>query len=217
SGRSPGARLRRQLRPARAGNPGALRSAAGLRRDRPVPLRAQSDVSRSGRLPPGLRPLRGVALDPPPHRGRLGRRSHLPDRLRRAGPRGPFRIGLHRLQESRPPVDPAAAAVLVVNSAEMRRRIERGIVVLAAGALLLAVAPALNSLESVLDALEGVRSFKGTALSPDGARTAWVERVRSREGAETLSVVDVADLATGTTRRISAGADARAHREHSPA
>ncbi|HKA35536.1 MAG TPA: S9 family peptidase [Thermoanaerobaculia bacterium] len=99
----------------------------------------------------------------------------------------------------------------------MRRRIERGIVVLAAGALLLAVAPARNSLESVLDALEGVRSFKGTALSPDGARAAWVERVRSREGAETLSVVDVADLATGTTRRISAGADARAHREHSPA
>ena len=43
---------------------------------------------------------------------------------------------------------------------------------------------------------------------------AWVERVRSREGSESLSVIDVAEIAQPSPRRITAGADARAHREH---
>lgn len=99
----------------------------------------------------------------------------------------------------------------------MRRRVGRGIAALAVGALLFAGAPPRGSLDSVLDALEGVRSFRSAAISPDGTRVAWVERVRSREGSEFLSVIDVAGIAQPAPRRITAGGDARAHREHSAA
>ena len=99
----------------------------------------------------------------------------------------------------------------------MRRRVCRGIAILVSAALLLAAAPPRSPLESILDSLEGVRSFRSVAISPDGTRVAWVERVRSREGSEHLSVIDVADLASAASRRLSAASDARAHREHSPA
>ncbi len=99
----------------------------------------------------------------------------------------------------------------------MRKRKTRWSAALAALALLSAGAPARSSLDSVLDALEGVRNFRGAAISPDGTRVAWVETVRSREGSEVLSVIDVADLARPSPRRVTAGNDARAHREHSPA
>ena len=100
----------------------------------------------------------------------------------------------------------------------MRKAAGRGIAVLAIAVLFVAAAPpSRSSVDYVLDALEGVRSFKSVAISPDGSRVAWVERVRSREGSESLSVIDAADVATATTRRISAASDARAHREHSPA
>jgi dipeptidyl aminopeptidase/acylaminoacyl peptidase len=98
-------------------------------------------------------------------------------------------------------------------------------VVLAVAGVLGAAAPARTSLDAVLDALEGVRSFRGVAISPDGTRVAWVERIRSREGTEYLSAIDVAAIASPVAakaapplaRRITAGNDARAHREHSPA
>src|SRR5258708_10780914 len=80
--------------------------------------------------------------------------------------------------------------------------------------LLLAAAPARPSLESVLDALEQVRSFRGVDISPDGTRVAWVQRIRSREGAEVLSTIDVAEIASPSSRRVTAASDARAHREH---
>ena len=99
----------------------------------------------------------------------------------------------------------------------MRKTPGRGIAVVVVAILACAAAPPRNSLESVLDALEGVRSFKSVAISADGTRVAWVERVRSREGAEYLSVIDVADVATGASRRVSAASDGRAHREHSVA
>jgi dipeptidyl aminopeptidase/acylaminoacyl peptidase len=99
----------------------------------------------------------------------------------------------------------------------MRRAVCRGVAVVAAAVLLAAASPARNSLDSVLDALEGVRSFRSVAISPDGTRVAWVERVRSREGSENLSVIDVSDVASAAPRRVSAASDARAHREHSPA
>src|ERR1700693_6462829 len=83
--------------------------------------------------------------------------------------------------------------------------------------LLPAAAPSRPSLESVLDALEQVHGFRGAAISPDGARVAWVKRIRSREGVEILSAIDVADLASPAPRRLTAASDARAHRENSPA
>jgi dipeptidyl aminopeptidase/acylaminoacyl peptidase len=89
--------------------------------------------------------------------------------------------------------------------------------VLAVVGVLGAAAPARTSLDVVLDALEGVRSFRGVAISPDGTRVAWVERIRSREGTEYLSAIDVAAIGSPAARRITAGNDARAHREHSPA
>jgi Tol biopolymer transport system component len=82
--------------------------------------------------------------------------------------------------------------------------------------LLLAAAPARPPLESVLDALEQVRSFRSVDISPDGTRVAWVQRLRSRDGAEILSTIDVAEIAAPATRRITAASDARAHREHAP-
>src|SRR5450759_4241957 len=60
-----------------------------------------------------------------------------------------------------------------------------------AALLLVAAAPSRSSLESVLDALEQVHTFRGAAISPDGTRVAWVKRIRSREGAERLSAIDV--------------------------
>jgi dipeptidyl aminopeptidase/acylaminoacyl peptidase len=84
--------------------------------------------------------------------------------------------------------------------------------------LLLGAAPERTSLEAVLNALEGVRSFREAAISPDGTRVAWVERIRNRDGTENLSFIDVADIASpAQRRRITAGNDARAHREHGPA
>jgi dipeptidyl aminopeptidase/acylaminoacyl peptidase len=80
--------------------------------------------------------------------------------------------------------------------------------------LLLAAAPSRPTLETVLDAIEQVRGFRGVDISPDGARVAWVERIRSREGMDVLSTIDVAEIASPSTRRITAATDARAHREH---
>jgi dipeptidyl aminopeptidase/acylaminoacyl peptidase len=83
--------------------------------------------------------------------------------------------------------------------------------------LILSAAPSRSSLESVLDAIEQVHSFRGAAISPDGARVAWVKRIRSRDGADVLSAIDIADLASASPRRLTAASDARAHREHSVA
>ena len=88
---------------------------------------------------------------------------------------------------------------------------------LAATALLVAAAPARSSLDAVLDALEQVRAFRGAAISPDGTSVAWVERIRGRDGNENLSFIDVAAIARPVPRRLTAGTDARAHREHSAA
>src|SRR6185369_637482 len=97
----------------------------------------------------------------------------------------------------------------------MRTQKGRWVGGLLAAVLLLAAAPARPPLESVLDALEQVRSFRSVDISPDGTRVAWVQRIRSREGAEVLSTIDVAQIASPATLRITAATDARAHREHS--
>src|SRR6266849_4279327 len=51
-------------------------------------------------------------------------------------------------------------------------------------------------IEQVLDTVTAAETFRGVALSPDGARVAWVESVRDKDGRPTQrSVVFMADLA----------------------
>jgi dipeptidyl aminopeptidase/acylaminoacyl peptidase len=69
------------------------------------------------------------------------------------------------------------------------------------------------SVPSVLDALGRVVNLRETALSPDGSRVAWAEKVRADDGTETRSVIRVAALDGSTSRLLSAARDARPHRE----
>src|SRR6266511_3276357 len=73
-----------------------------------------------------------------------------------------------------------------------------------AAVLLLAAAPPRSTLDSVLDALEQVRGFRGAAISPDGTSVAWVERIRGRDGSDNLSFIDVASIASPVPRRVPA-------------
>src|SRR6478672_1757256 len=91
----------------------------------------------------------------------------------------------------------------------MHKTTAGGIAGLLAVSLLGIASPPRASLESVLDALEQVRSFKDAAISPDGVRVAWVERIRSREGTENLSVIDVSDVAAPSARRVTGRQAAR--------
>src|SRR5436853_6997431 len=51
-------------------------------------------------------------------------------------------------------------------------------------------------IEQVLDTVTAAETFRGVALSPDGARVAWVEAVRDKDGRPTqASAVFMADLA----------------------
>ena len=77
-----------------------------------------------------------------------------------------------------------------------------------------AVSPAPRPpLGSVLDSLESVKNFREAAISPDGRRVAWVEKIRDREGTELLSAVYVSDLSAGPASRIGAARDGRTCRE----
>jgi dipeptidyl aminopeptidase/acylaminoacyl peptidase len=73
------------------------------------------------------------------------------------------------------------------------------------------------SVDSVLSALHAQKGFKQAAISPDGARLAWVERRRDPNGQETRSAIFVADLPSGAPRRVSAAADGGDHSEASVA
>jgi dipeptidyl aminopeptidase/acylaminoacyl peptidase len=90
--------------------------------------------------------------------------------------------------------------------------------VCAAAAVVFAAATPRPPIESVLDALEQVRHFQSTAISPDGRRVAYVEKIRARDGREVLSAVDMVEMgSSAAARRFTAGKDARAHRELNPA
>jgi dipeptidyl aminopeptidase/acylaminoacyl peptidase len=64
-----------------------------------------------------------------------------------------------------------------------------------------------------------VRTFRSTAISPDGRRLAYVERIRARDGSEELSAVDMVEVGSAPSagRRFTAADDARAHRERDAA
>src|SRR5579863_900547 len=77
-----------------------------------------------------------------------------------------------------------------------------------AGMLLLSVAVlAGDSLDRVLTELTAVRDFRETAISPDGARVAWVGEVKNKDGmpSRNSEIYVAAAQAGGKPRRITAG------------
>ncbi|PYV11562.1 MAG: S9 family peptidase [Acidobacteria bacterium] len=92
------------------------------------------------------------------------------------------------------------------------RLVDRGVKLLAAAlcaaALCASAERAETSVEQVLNSLAAVREFSQVAISPDGARIAWVESLRDKGGGN--SAIYIADLRnpSAALRRISAGAGA---------
>jgi dipeptidyl aminopeptidase/acylaminoacyl peptidase len=77
-----------------------------------------------------------------------------------------------------------------------------------------AAAPAGRpDLGTVLTSLDSVKHFHDVAISPDGARVAWSERVRDAEARESFGAISVADPRSGAARRLTAASDGKPHRE----
>src|SRR5881227_211952 len=71
-----------------------------------------------------------------------------------------------------------------------------GCLLIAASALPAAAQAAPPPIDQVLDTVTAAETFRGVALSPDGARVAWVEAVRDKDGRPTqASAVFMAGLA----------------------
>ena len=70
------------------------------------------------------------------------------------------------------------------------------------------------SVDAVLDALDRLHELRQAALSPDGTRVAWVERLRSPEGFGGPSTIHLAPRTGGPARTLGAGRDGRPHHEH---
>ena len=67
-------------------------------------------------------------------------------------------------------------------------------------------------IDMVLDSLSKVRAPHDVALSPDGTRLAWIERVRAADGAE-RSTIRVARADGSGERTVTVARDGRVHRE----
>jgi dipeptidyl aminopeptidase/acylaminoacyl peptidase len=72
---------------------------------------------------------------------------------------------------------------------------------------------AAPSVKTVFESLARVRHFHDTAISPDGARAAWAEKILDKDGQENLAAISVADLPAGKPRRLTAAKDGKSHRE----
>ncbi|HSB36212.1 MAG TPA: prolyl oligopeptidase family serine peptidase, partial [Thermoanaerobaculia bacterium] len=77
-------------------------------------------------------------------------------------------------------------------------------------------ASASASVGRVFDALERVRGFHSVAISPDGARVAWSEKVRDAEGRDRLGRISVAAVGGGASRPVSAAPGGGPARERHP-
>jgi dipeptidyl aminopeptidase/acylaminoacyl peptidase len=64
--------------------------------------------------------------------------------------------------------------------------------------------------------LEGVRAFHNVAISADGTRVAWSQKVRDAEGRDRLGKISVAPLAGGAPRPVTASADGKPAKEKFP-
>ena len=69
------------------------------------------------------------------------------------------------------------------------------------------------AVDAVFDALAHVVDPHEAALSSDGTRVAWVERVRAADGSDTQSRIHVSAVDGGAARILTAAHDGRAHRE----
>ena len=88
----------------------------------------------------------------------------------------------------------------------------RSVLVLTLVASTSATAQERPSIDAVLSALQKVHSFSETAVSPDGARVAWVEDL-TPSGTNGASAVYVKDLPNGTPRRVTAASATTTERE----
>ncbi len=71
----------------------------------------------------------------------------------------------------------------------------------------------VGPLDTALTALERVREFGDVAVSPDGRRAAWVEKVVGPGVVPGAGRLMLTDLSTGRTRRVSAGKGALAREQ----
>ncbi|MGE5049779.1 MAG: TolB family protein, partial [Deltaproteobacteria bacterium] len=70
----------------------------------------------------------------------------------------------------------------------------------------------------VLRSLQSTVSFRAVALSRDGRRVAWMEKVQTPDGpAADESLLYVQDLGGGQPKKITASRDGKAHDEDEPA
>jgi dipeptidyl aminopeptidase/acylaminoacyl peptidase len=73
---------------------------------------------------------------------------------------------------------------------------------------------ATPSVKAAFEAQSAVRHFHDIAISPDGARAAWSEKLPDREGHESLGALSVQDLRGGKARRLTAARDGKPRREY---
>ena len=76
-----------------------------------------------------------------------------------------------------------------------------------------ATAQTPRSISGVLDTLDRVRAFHGTAISPDGRYVAWVEDVSAADGTTAIHLRKIGAPAT-ETRAIQASNDGRGHQDN---
>jgi dipeptidyl aminopeptidase/acylaminoacyl peptidase len=74
-------------------------------------------------------------------------------------------------------------------------------------------AAAPGSVEAVFESLERVHHFHDASISADGKRAVWSVKAREGDGPERLGLIYVAELPSGTPRRITAAKDGKPHRE----
>jgi dipeptidyl aminopeptidase/acylaminoacyl peptidase len=72
------------------------------------------------------------------------------------------------------------------------------------------------TVDSVLSALDRVKTVRETALSSDGAWVAWVERVPVPDGDDSRSAVRLTPRSGGAVRTVSAATDGGPRRERAP-
>jgi dipeptidyl aminopeptidase/acylaminoacyl peptidase len=111
----------------------------------------------------------------------------------------------------------AAAAILLCTTA-LPGRAQSAAPKPAAQARAKSSAKAASPLDAVLKTLFAAHTFESVAITPDGTRVAWVEKLTGGDGAPTgNSTIYVADARSGGgLRRITADTAGRPHAESSP-
>ncbi len=69
-------------------------------------------------------------------------------------------------------------------------------------------------IRAVFESDRAVHHFHDIAISPDGARAAWSEKLPDRDGHESLGALSVKELRGGAARRLTAARDGKPRREY---